>query len=66
MVNDVVDEAAKGDEEPHVEVEFVDLSVEFEERRDDKDLAVLVWTGVGAASAVGTPVSKPWNELLLP
>jgi len=65
-VNDVVDEAAKGDEEPNVEVEFVDSSAEFEERRDDKDLAVLVWTGVGAASAVKTPVLRPESELLLP
>jgi len=64
-VNDVVDEAAKGDEEPNVEVEFVDSSAEFEERRDDKDLAVLVWTGVGAASAVKTPVLRPESELLL-
>jgi len=65
-VDDVVDEAAKGDEETSVEVEFVGFSAEFEERRDDKDLAVLVWTGVGAASAVGTPVLKPESELLLP
>ena len=64
-VNDVVDEAAKGDEEPNVEVGFVDSSAEFEERRDDNDLAVL-GTGVGAASAVETPVLKPESGLLLP
>lgn len=38
--------AAKMDAELSVEVGFGDFTAELEESKDDRDLAVLVWTGV--------------------
>lgn len=38
--------AAKMDAELSVEVGFGDFTAELEESKDDRDFAVLVWTGV--------------------
>jgi len=44
--DDVVGGAAKMDAELSVEVGFGDFTAELEESKDDRDFAVLVWTGV--------------------
>jgi len=62
--DDVVGGAAKMDAELSVEVGFGDFTAELEESKDDRDLAVLVWTGV--EELMEATLEKPENELLPP